>query len=78
MEDDIPQAYSLVRQELNKILSIDHPDIIKCIGFCVSTLSIVMECAPFGNVKDLLKAYSSTGYYLCPESLVETAKQVTI
>ncbi|XP_065916792.1 leucine-rich repeat serine/threonine-protein kinase 1-like isoform X1 [Dysidea avara] len=77
MEDDIPQVYSLVRQELNKILSIDHTNIIKCIGFCISTLSFVMECAPFGNVKNLLKAYSSTGYYLCPESLVETAKQVS-
>ena len=75
-ENNIAQIYSDVRLELNKLILLDHPNIIKCIGFCVSSLSFAMEWAPLGNVKTLLESYRSTGYCLCPESLVISMKQV--
>ena len=75
-ECNITQIYSKVRLELNKLILLDHPNIIKCIGFCVSSLSFAMEWAPLGSVKTLLESYRSTGYYLCPESLVITLIQV--
>ena len=75
-ENNIAQIYSDVRLELNKLILLDHPNIIKCIGFCVSSLSFAMEWAPLGSIKVLLESYKSTGYCLCPESLIITMEQV--
>ena len=68
--------YADVRSEFNKLVSMDHPHIIKCIGFCVSSLSFVLELAPLGSLKDTIKSHKSIGYYICPNSLIETTKQV--
>ena len=74
--EDLSQTYADVRSEFNKLVSIDHPHIVKCIGFCVISLSFVLELAPHGNLKSIIKNYKRTGYFICPRSLVDAVNQV--
>ena len=74
--EELSQTYADVRSEFNKLVSIDHSGIVKCIGFCVISLSFVLELAPLGNLKSILKTYKRTGYFICPRSLIDTVKQV--
>ena len=75
-DDELIQIYADIRQELNKLISLDHPNIVKCIGFCLSSLSFVLEWASFGCMTKVLENYKNCGYHLCPESVVNTMKQV--
>ena len=50
---------------------------MKCFGFCVTTLSFVLELAPLGSLKSIMKTYGSSGYHVCPSSVVDTIKQVS-
>lgn len=74
--EDLAQTYADARLEFNKLVSIDHPNIVKCFGFCVTTLSFVLELAPLGSLKSIMKTYTSSGYHVCPSSIVDTIKQV--
>ena len=74
--EDLSQTYADVRLEFNKLVSIDHPYIVKCIGFSVISMSFVLELAPLGSLKSIMNEYRSSGYYLCPNSLIDTMKQV--
>ena len=74
--EDLSQTYADVRMEFNKLVSIEHDHIVKCIGFSVISMSFVLELAPQGSLKSIMNKYRSSGYYLCPNSLVDTMKQV--
>ena len=74
--EDLSQTYADVRAEFNKLVSIDHPYIVKCIGFNVISMSFVLELASLGSLKSIMNDYRSSGYYLCSNSLVDTVKQV--
>ena len=74
--EDLAQTYADVCLEFNKLVSIDHPNIVKCFGFCVTTLSFVLELAPLGSLKSIMKTYSSSGYHVYPSFVVDTIKQV--
>ena len=76
--DELIQMYADMRQELNKLVAVNHSNIVKCIGFCLSLLSFVLEWAPFGSTIDVMESYSRSGFHLCPESLVHTVKQVSM
>ena len=73
---DLCQVYVDVRSEFNKLVSIGHPHIIKCIGFCVMSLSFVLELAPLGSLRNVIENHKSIGYYVCPNALIDTLKQV--
>jgi len=75
---DLIQIYADMRLELNKLVALNHSNIVKCIGFCVSLLSFVLEWAPFGSTRNIMESYSRSGCHLCPEALVHTIKQVKI
>ena len=75
--EDLSQTYGDVRSEFNKLVSIEHPHVVKCIGFSVISMSFVLELAQLGSLKSIMNDYRSSGYYLCPNSLVDTVKQVT-
>ena len=76
-DEDLPQIYADIRVELNKLITVDHPHIVNLIGFCVTSLSFVLEWAPLGSLKNLLlQSYKSTGNHFCPESIFHTIKQV--
>ena len=77
-ENELIQMYADMRQELNKLVAVNHSNIVKCIGFCLSLFSFVLEWAPFGSTLDVMESYSRSGCHLCPESLVHTVKQVSI
>ena len=75
--ENLPQIYADIRVELNKLITVDHPHIINLIGFCVTSLSFVLEWAPLGSLKSLLlESYKSAGFHFCPEALFHTIKQV--
>ena len=76
--EDLSQTYGDVRSEFNKLVSIEHPHVVKCIGFSVISMSFVLELAQLGSLKSIMNDYRSSGYYLCPNSLVDTVKQVTL
>ena len=75
---DLCQAYADVRLEFNKLISIDHCHIVKCIGFCVMSLSFVLELAPLGSLKSIIERHRKNGFYICPNSLVDIVKQVEL
>ena len=75
-QNELIQIYADMRQELNKLVTVNHSNIVKCIGFCLSLFSCVLEWAPFGSTYDVMESYSRSGYHFCPESLVHTVKQV--
>ena len=75
-ENDMIQMYADIRLELNKLVAVNHSNIVKCIGFCLPLLSLVLEWAPFGSTYNIMEGYSRSGCHLCPESLVHTVKQV--
>ena len=75
---DLCQAYADVRLEFNKLISIDHSHIVKCIGFCVMSLSFVLELAPRGSLKSIIERHRKNGFYMCPNSLVDIVKQVEL
>ena len=75
-ENELIRMYADMRLELNKLVAVNHSNIVKCIGFCVPLLSFVLEWAPFGSAYDIMESYSRSGFHLCPESLINTVKQV--
>ena len=74
--EDLSQKYADVRLEFNKLVSINHDHIVKCIGFCVISLSFVLELAPHGSLKNIINEHKRAGYFICPKSLLDTVKQV--
>jgi len=74
---DLSQTYADVRSEFNKLVSINHPHIVKCIGFCVTSMSFVLEFAPFGSLKGIIERCRKNGYFICPKSLIDTVMQVS-
>lgn len=74
--EDLAQIYADVRSEFNKLVSIEHPNIVKCFGFCVTSLSFVLELAPLGSLRSIMKTHNSSGYSMCPSSVVDTIEQV--
>ena len=75
---DLSQVYADVRSEFNKLASINHPHIVNSIGFCVTSLSFVLELAPHGSLKHVIKKHKSSGFYICPNSLIDIVKQVIV
>ena len=75
-DEEIIQMYTDMRMELNKLVAVNHSNIVKCIGFCLPLLSFVLEWAPFGSTYSITESYSRSGCHLCPESLLHTVKQV--
>ena len=75
--EDLSQTYADVRMEFNKLVSIDHQYIVKCIGFSVISMAFILELASHGSLKTVMNNYKSSGYHLCPNSLIDTIKQVS-
>ena len=74
--EELYQIYADVRSEFNKLVSIEHPHIVKCIGLSIISMSFVLELAQLGSLKRIMNDYRRNGYYLCANSIVETIKQV--
>ena len=76
--EDLCQLYAEVRSEFNKLMSVNHRHIVECIGFCVPSLSFVLELAPRGSLRNIMNEHKRSGYYMCPNSLIAVVTQVKI
>ena len=76
--EDLCQVYADVRSEFNKLMTANHRHIVDCIGFCVASLSFVLELAPLGSLKNIMERHRKSGFYVCPNSLIDIVTQVGI
>ena len=74
--ENLCQLYADVRSEFNKLMTVNHRHVVDCIGFCVPSLSFVLELAPLGCLKNIMQRHSKSGFYMCPNSLVAIVTQV--
>ena len=77
-EENHAISYGLTRIELNKLLSADHPNVLRFIGITVTPPAIVVEYAPLGSLHDVTKQYREKGCPICPASIAMILQQVCI
>ena len=65
-----------MRLELNKLLSVDHPNITRCLGLCVISFSFLLEWAPMGNLKEIIETYKLAEFAVSPDTAATTVLQV--
>ena len=68
--------YCDIRLELNKLSTVDHPNIVQFLGLCVVSFSILLELAPKGNLNNIVNEYSLADMWICPDALAKTIHQV--
>lgn len=68
--------YADMRLEVNKLSSVDHPNIIKFLGLCVVSFSFLLEWAPKGNLDHMMREYKLAGFPICPGAIAITIVQV--
>ena len=68
--------YADMRLEVNKLSSIDHPNIIKFLGLCVVSFSFILEWAPKGTLDHTMHDYKLAGFPICPDAVANTVLQV--
>lgn len=71
------KAYSIARQEIAIISSLKHENIVSMIGLCIKPLSIILELAPLGNLKDILMNYKKSACKLSPYVVQQVCTQVS-
>lgn len=74
---DLAGMYGDMRLEVNKLSSIDHPNIIKFLGLCVVSFSFLLEWAPKGNLDHMMHEYKLAGFPICPDAVANTVLQVS-
>ena len=72
------ENYENIRLELNKLCYSSHKYIVCFIGMTEEPLSFVMEYAPLGSFRKILKAYRKAKYSLCPASVLLSVQQVCV
>lgn len=71
------KAYSIARQEIAIISSLKHENIVSMMGMCIKPLSIILELAPLGNLKDILLNYKKTASKLSPYVIQQVSAQIS-
>ena len=77
-EENPAISYGLTRIELNKLLSANHPNVLRFIGITVTPLAIVVEYAPLGSLHGVTKQYREKSHPICPASVAMILYQVNI
>ena len=75
-EENPAIGYGLTRIELNKLLSANHPNVLRFIGITVIPPAIVIEYAPLGSLLSVAKQYREKGNPICPASITMILYQV--
>ena len=70
--------YSNMRLELNKLMSVNHPNITQFLGLCVISFSFLLEWAPMGSLKEIIQMYKLAESAVCPDTVATTVLQVNI
>ena len=63
---------SCIRQEIDMLSSLDHPNIVKTFGFCLQPACVLLEKAPLGNLYQKLndteqKISRSVRFHICTQ-----------
>ena len=74
--ENLASTYGLIRIELNKLSSANHPNILQFIGVTVVPPAIILEYAPLGSLHDVSNMYKVKNYPICPSSLAMILHQV--
>jgi len=77
-QEDLASTYGLIRIELNKLSSANHPNILQFIGLTVVPPTIILEYAPLGSLHDVSNQYKEKSCPICPPSLAIILHQVAI
>ena len=75
---DLAGMYADMRLEVNKLATIDHPNIIKFLGLCVVSFSFLLEWAPKGTLEHMIREYKLAGFPICPDAIANTVLQVSV
>ena len=75
-KEDMVDSYANIRLELNKLCYSTHKYIVQFIGITMDPLSFVMEYAPLGSFRKILKVYREAKCSLCPVSILLSIQQV--
>jgi len=73
---DLAVMYCDTRLEVNKLSTVDHPNIVQLLGLCVVSYSILLEWAPKGNLNDIIDEYILADMWICPDAVAKTVYQV--
>jgi len=74
---DLAGMYADMRLEVNKLSSINHPNIVKFLGLCVVSFSFLLEWAPKGTLDNMMHEYKLAGFPICPDAIANTVLQVS-
>ena len=76
--EELATTYGDVRLELNKLTSIDHPNIVQFLGLCVISFSFVLEWAHKGDLEQIIGKYQHAEFPICPDTVATTLAQVNL
>ena len=71
------KAYSIARQEIAILFSLKHENIVSIIGLSMRPLAIILELAPFGNLKEILSDYKRNLCFLQFTVIQQTSIQIS-
>ena len=71
-------TYGDVRLELNKLASIDHPNIVHFLGLCVISFSFLLEWAHKGDLEQIISKYQNDEFPIRPDTVATTLAQVGV
>ncbi len=74
---ELTRNYSDMRYELNKLVSLKHPYIVRFIGVFTNPHCFVLEWAPKKSLETIRKPYAEKRINICPTSLILVLLQVT-
>lgn len=72
------RSYSDMRYELNKLISLNHPHIVKFIGIITNPHCFLLEWAPKMSLDAQRTEHSETHTSMCPTSIFYTLMQVRV
>ena len=75
---ELAMWYSDMRLEVNKLSTVDHPNIVQFLGLCVVSFSIILEWAPKGNLDQMIDEYRIADTWICPDVVALTVHQVCL
>ena len=74
--EDLASVYADMRVEVNKLSTVDHPNIVQFLGLCVVSFSIILEWAPKGNLDQIIAEHAQADMWICPDTVAKTVFQV--
>lgn len=75
---ELARIYADMRVEVNKLSTVDHPNIVQFLGLCVVSFSMLLEWAPKGNLGQVMTEYKEKDVWICPDTVAKTVYQVML